>query len=50
MVGAQFHLIEVAKVSTPDVDQKKKEGEMFPYGNRMPPTNIPVGMNGPVAR
>jgi len=23
---------------------------MFPYGNRMPSTNIPVGTHGPVAR
>ncbi|XP_012939614.1 cilia- and flagella-associated protein 221 [Aplysia californica] len=46
MVSAQFDLIDP---SSPSEDQKMP-ADMFPYGNRMPATNIPVGSHGPVAR
>ena len=49
MVNAQFSLIDT-RISTPDADKNKKEQDLFPYGNRMPPTNIPVSLHGFVPR
>ncbi|XP_064648100.1 cilia- and flagella-associated protein 221-like [Lineus longissimus] len=45
MVNAQFALIDT---STP-TDEKPKD-DMFPQGNKMPATNIPVASTGPVPR
>ncbi|XP_074658961.1 cilia- and flagella-associated protein 221-like [Tubulanus polymorphus] len=46
MVNAQFSLVDIdAETST----EKPKE-DMFPFGNKMPATNIPVSATGPVPR
>jgi len=39
-----------AAKSVPEEDNDDGDPDMFPYGNRMPNTNIPVGSHGPVAR
>lgn len=65
MVSAQFDLIdptspneetksstnldETQRMSVPE-ESEYCDNDMFPYGNRMPSTNIPVGSHGPVAR
>lgn len=46
MVNVQFALIDP---SSPSQDPKQT-GDMFPYGNRMPSSSIPVGAHGPVPR
>ncbi|GFO40892.1 cilia- and flagella-associated protein 221-like [Plakobranchus ocellatus] len=46
MVNVQFTLIDP---SSPSQDPKQP-GDLFPYGNRMPSTSIPVGAHGPVPR
>ncbi|XP_041366512.1 cilia- and flagella-associated protein 221-like [Gigantopelta aegis] len=43
MVNAQFSLVE----STTD---ENITSDMFPHGNKMPTSNIPVGVDGPVPR
>ena len=45
MVTAQFSMIDM---STP-MDEKTSQ-DVFPYGNKLPTTNIPVSTYGPVAR
>jgi len=45
MVNNQFPLVEYGHY-----DIKPTSHEIFPFGNKMPATNIPVGPNGPVAR
>lgn len=51
MVCAQFHLIDSPSTSQEGEQRTKpRDTDMFPYGNRMPPTNIPVSNTGPVAR
>ena len=51
MVAAQFKFIEPRVADAEETDAKKdKKDEMFPYGPRMPSTNIPVSHTGPVQR
>lgn len=46
MVNAQFSMID--PMSSPE--EIKTGGDIFPLGNKMPSTNIPVGICGPVPR
>lgn len=46
MVNAQYAMVDV----TTQPEEVKPGGDVFPLGNRMPPTNIPVGTFGPVPR
>lgn len=46
MVNAQFTLVDASLPA----DDAKPAADTFPFGNKMPATNIPVGPNGPVAR
>ncbi|KAK2178566.1 hypothetical protein NP493_535g01047 [Ridgeia piscesae] len=48
MIKAQFPFIQApSDVTAPS---KNKKSDMFPEGNRMPPTNLPVSSTGPVPR
>ncbi|XP_046335996.1 cilia- and flagella-associated protein 221-like isoform X2 [Haliotis rufescens] len=47
MVNAQFTLIDGSQSSSSD---DKLSNDLFPYGNKMPAANIPVGPAGPVPR
>ncbi|KAK7486204.1 hypothetical protein BaRGS_00022527, partial [Batillaria attramentaria] len=47
MVNAQFSLVDATTIAPEDV---KTGGDVFPLGNKMPSTNIPVGAAGPVPR
>ncbi|XP_023930131.1 cilia- and flagella-associated protein 221-like [Lingula anatina] len=47
MVNAQFSLIDPSQVPE---EKDKHASEVFPHGNKMPLTNVPVGVAGPVPR
>ncbi|CAH1789213.1 unnamed protein product [Owenia fusiformis] len=51
MVNAQFELINPATAGTLATGgQDKPSSDMFPYGSKMPATNVPVSSTGPVPR
>ena len=57
MVNAQFqmvdtHVVDSTQEGAPPATggQGQRKDDMFPYGPRMPPTNIPVAQTGPVPR
>ena len=56
MVEAMFHLVEHRFADADEIamaDARRndaKKDDMFPYGPRMPSTNIPVSHTGPVQR